>query len=121
MCFIIHPKHPTAKIAKKDIICYKLLDPHMHPRHYFSYPPYVLGKLNPSIRLETTRWCPNMIELGYHSFSIQRMAKRICKAFPMENPLLVKCIIPKGELYYYNPDDYEYVSTNIIIKEIIKT
>jgi len=120
MCFIVHPKHPIAKIAKKDITCYKVLNDNMCPRHYSVYPPYVFGKINPSIRLETHSYLPGVIELGYHSFSIQRPARRICKAFWRDNPLLVRCIIPKGELYYFNPDDREYVSTNIIIKEEVK-
>jgi hypothetical protein len=143
MCFIIHPKHPVAKIAKKDIVCYKLL---WHIEGEFrsiamNY-RYKLNKLNDKIILKTISYIcgfdydpPDVlycigdkitiIKDGYHSYSSKRTAISELAVFTEfalnkgTEDKIHECIIPKGELYYFNPKNHEYVSTNIIIKESI--
>lgn len=138
MCFIIHPKHPTAKIAKKDIVCYKVLwhiekEFRSLAKHYM----YKLDKLNDKIVLKTTVQDTmrgiHSIHDGYHSFTCVRAAKGEIRDLISNWSCLIQsvilrngtyeiheCIIPKGEIYYFNPEHHVYVSTNIIIKEEVK-
>ena len=132
MCFTIHPKHPIAKIAKKDIICWKIVKKNLTPAMYgplYRSRPYILGKLNPRITLrvekETNFWSipKSEINAGYHSYSCISQLKRDMQRYYSVGPLAystVQCIIPKGEVYFFNPKEHQYVSSNIIIKEIIK-
>lgn len=134
MCFDVHPKHPVAKIAKKDIVCYKILKRDLSPYYQAKEKSYKLGVLNDNITLRTIRLglaifedTPPMVEEGYHSYSAKVRPSRIFKLDVLDGlkedklPIVASCIIPKGQLYYFNPDAHTYVSTNIIIKEIIKS
>ena len=60
-----------------------------------------------------------IIEEEYHSYSNKNWAKEMrMKEKPFQNlHMVVECTIPKGSEYYYNPDDHEYVSNQIIINE----
>lgn len=120
MCFTVHPKYPDVKVAKRDIVCYKY--GHSDGIVFISFCrdfAYEFGKVYSQRK---RRWpcgfvsssrSPSYIEEGFHSFSNK---KAIAGLFVGTK---VKCIIPKGAKYFYNPDAKEYVSNQIIIKEII--
>jgi len=139
MCFTVNQKHPTAKIAKKDITCYKFITSDLEPpyfgksifRNKVVYFKYILNKLNDRIILQTGY---SIINRGYHSYSSIRQVKKERDIFialkrEMKNwkkkfdsdyyLILVSCTIPKGEVYFFNPIDHQYVSSNIIINKII--
>jgi hypothetical protein len=144
MCFIIHERHPTAKIAKKDITCYKFLTSDLEPpvfgasirRNVVIHFKYLLNKLNDRVVLQehhckyydVSRGCPcleRVINRGYHSYSSIRQVKK--ERYLFESKFhsgyyltLVSCIIPKGEVYFFNPINHQYVSSNIIINKIIE-
>jgi hypothetical protein len=113
MCFYIHPKHPSKKIANRDIVCYKCLWDNFRSPHQCKF--YKLNKLYRSPITIDTLW-DFTITRGLHSYSYKRFAIRQMGY----NGILVKGIIPKGSKYYYNPDRHEYVSNQIILQEIIK-
>lgn len=115
MCFVINVKHSEEKIAKKDIVCYKRLcvyiDIFISPYLHYFY------RLNILYRSELKPSSDNTIDIGFHSYSCKKYAtSRLIKD---RYEVLAKGIIPKGSRYYYNPDDHEYVSNQIIIQEVI--
>jgi len=116
MCFIVHPKHKEAKVASRNIPCYKHLvriseDITISPWAYY---PYELNKTNPRVKLkiENDSIINTIINKGYHVYSSKQSLKKI---FICDIAFLFKCTIPKGTKYYYNPERKEYVSEQIII------
>jgi hypothetical protein len=58
--------------------------------------------------------CLRSINLGFHSYTkLNEAEKHTAPSFD-----IVKCIIPKGARYYVNDDYNQFVSNQIIIKEI---
>lgn len=111
MCFIIDPKYPEKKIAKRDITCYKNLNSDMtSPFQGMQYKLGVLYKQPIGAIIYD-----DVIREGFHSYSNKRKAIRM----PDRDWSLYKCIIPKGSEYYYDSGYREYVSNQIIIKEKI--
>lgn len=125
MCFDIHNSHPTEKKATEDIVCYKRLEvylgdvppdkitkgniykveyftPYCGQRIYLEQKPLKKSKLD-------VRFFNTTIERGLHSYSDSRKALSRCT----NGEVVVKCIIPKGSRYYYNPVDKEYVSNKL--------
>ena len=120
MCFYIHPKHPSKKIAKRDIICYKIIKENYHSLNQDF--PYQFNKLytnKKALLIERTNGILS-IHIGYHSYSSKNKALLDYHLKLTKFLLLVKCIIPKGSDYYYNTIAKEYVSNQIILQEIIK-
>ena len=125
MCFFIHEDHKNPKIAKKPINCYKtfqIVDEENFMSIYQEHPykiglKYSLGhKLIPTYR---------SIDEGFHSYTAKSVAKvakedLIYHGIIYDNLCMVKCVIPEGAEYYYNPEDKEYVSDHIIIAEKIE-
>lgn len=123
MCFFAIKKYGKIKIAHKDIVCYKTLMYNM--QSFWKYHQYYFDKLEPKLRLKNV--CSDKefvrIEEGYHSFSTEEkvMAEYEHWSYSYKNLIqMVKCIIPKGSRYYYDPDTSSYVSNQIIIKEVIE-
>lgn len=121
MCFYIHNKHKKVKIAEKNITCYKRLE--NHSPKYFRSPiqkyKYEKGSLYYEDSLGLRRGFP-VIEVGIHSYSTLEEARDNWTDYGYK---IVKCTIPKGSKYYYNPDYSEYVSDHLKIgntKDIIK-
>lgn len=116
MCFEIHPKCPKARTAEKDIVCYK--EGYRHTDGTFSpfYKSsfyYRLGEVT-KLPWKWRRWpveSEDTICIGFHSYSNK---KRLGSYIDH-----VKCIIPKGAHYFYNPEAGEYVSDRIIVQEFI--
>lgn len=118
MCFYIHPEHPEMKTAKRDIVCYK--NGYRTPSGVFRplyrcFYRYVLGELNKIedwyVQVEAGACVFGRILQGFHSYSNKKQLSR--------RYAQVKCIIPKGAHYFYNPSDQEYVSDQIIVQEFI--
>ena len=111
MCFYIHHKHRKPKIAKRDINCYKLgmkIDETSFKSEFQEH-LYNFGEKQTELELSPIH---DIIMAGYHSYSNKR---KLRFGFPYR----VKCIIPKGSIYYYNPCMKEYVSSNIIVQEFM--
>jgi len=142
MCFIVQKTRPNAKIATRDIVCYKVVmedGGRLTPYYYwFTLPSdqyslrtitYKMNKNNKSIKLtlkkptfvfNTSLETPKdskIIYEGYHSYATLFKAKEFCKTAIYSNSIVVRSIIPEGTEYYYNSDREEYVSENIILKE----
>jgi hypothetical protein len=119
MCFIT-TRQARAKIATKNIICYKK-EHSFNKRtgifhsYYQSRFIYRIDVKQPVIHLkkEIDR-CESRdyreINAGYHSYN-----KKVYTVF-----VLGKFIIPKGTRYFENKERGEYVSETIIFKGIIK-
>jgi len=120
MCFIVHPNYFKPKIAEQDIECYKLgsLKDGKFVSKFLNY-VYEFGKIQPKIELKIspcTSTSEYKITYGYHSLmAIPPYSRYIVQL----NYCYVNCIIPKGAVYFVNPDVQEYVSSQIIIQEII--
>lgn len=117
MCFTIHRDHQEPKIAKRDIVCYKAGFERSSYRAfepYYRYHTYWLGQEQPRIDLKPLN---GEIFEGYHSYSNKKHMYREWRPFYVK---YVKCIIPKGTRYYYNPQEKVYVSETIIVQEYIE-
>ena len=122
MCFLIHPKHNKPKIAKRKIRVYKLLA--YLPKNKLRSP--VLGHiyeegLQSTVELKPLKSYYNRCEIinqGYHSLhqlpAGDPYNKKVAQLTAKTNNLYM-CYIPKGGIYYYNPETREYVSNQIII------
>ena len=112
---MISDKHPEVKIAKRDITCYKEVIKHRLSKYItslFKDFVYKIGIEYKQKMIVTGRW----IDVGFHSYSNKAVLSKDNR-FGYEI-FFVKCIIPKGSEYYYNSYWCEYVSNQIIIKEI---
>jgi hypothetical protein len=129
MCFDIHHLHPDKKIAEKDIPCYKIVctyggeELEDYPEgeyssewENFEYKDGITYTDPEALKIRTVYFPAGdfnmaVIDRGFHSFSnIDEAGSR--------NILLhtiIRCIIPQGSEYYFNPDDGEYVSNSIKI------
>ena len=130
-------KIPTRNIATKDIVCFKVFnerDVVFKTRKFLGIPfgkkvkylvslwrkyTYIPYKENPKIDLICvedhdilgyTTWDINE---GYHSYTTLCITKKHTES----HYYAVKCIIPKGSVYYIN-NDY-IVSSNIIVTDKI--
>lgn len=123
MCFTIHHSHSTAKKATEDIICYKRLEvcsksslPEKITRENIYKVRYVTPYCGQRIHLDKKPLKKaklgvgySSIERGLHSYSEPRKALSMCTS----NEVVVKCIIPIGSIYYFNPINKEYVSNQL--------
>lgn len=112
MCFHIHPEYSEPRTAHKDIIVYKtgrgkgeFTSVHMH--HL-----YKKRVTQPLLKLDiiTDEYSSSYVDQGYHSFTTLRHAMDKSNW----HMTVRKMIIPKGTLYYINPDYNEIVSETII-------
>lgn len=123
MCFLVDPKHSHKQIAKRDIVCYKVLS-ESYTSPYYSQ-KYEINKIYKHYigRAFNTGFEDAVIEEGFHSCSTKKYAisfRRRLIINPQCKFIIVRCIIPQGSEYYYNSEEKEYVSNQIIIKEQIK-
>jgi hypothetical protein len=119
MCFYIHQDHIDAKIAENDITCYKILT---RKKNKDLVSPYIGSEviLGEKVEQKLERYGFS-IDIGIHSCSTFLSAVK--RRFEMwagthccepGKKIIIKCIIPKGTKYYYNPEDKEYVSEAMI-------
>lgn len=127
MCFLT--KNPQKRIAESDVTCYKVV--YVHKKRINSYVrafPYELNKKY----FQTIQFFKNRFgsraDKGFHSYD--KVEYIFIKHYGLyidslsfqtdinSNERIVKCIIPKGAVYYKN--EYgEIISESIIIKKII--
>lgn len=128
MCWVkIFKPNELPKIKKnkgpKEV--YKILDGTASPYMNFAYK---LGRLNTEIDLTPITVSDKqpstninvymtLIYEGYHSYSNIGHAIYMSKKHVIGDIKVYKCIIPRNA-YYYENDDGEVVSSNIIIKEV---
>ncbi len=127
MCFYVsnNLKHRRVKVAKKDIICYKVLI--NEKKHKFLYAPLrsftyqirrncffsFTKKQKLKVILFGSRY---QIHEGFHSFSNK---KKLRGKIGFGSRKAFLCVIPKGSEYFYNPEKMEYVSEYIrVVKQI---
>lgn len=125
MCFNIHSKHPEEKTAKKNLVCYKILEGKgkksfispFQQKRYDLTPKKIFkanaSKLNKHGSIYT-------IERGLHSYSNLKYATKKAKCDEHDYNRLIQFVIPKGSKYYYNPLDQEYVSLQLRFVKILK-
>ena len=111
MCFTITTPE---KIAKKDIVCWKLFYKKGEKTYLSKYQDtrYYLNKIYTTKRFGTDGYTINE---GRHSYSTRKEAHRVGSW--SNYVIAVKCVIPKGAKYYYNRGDKEYVSLAIKLIE----
>jgi len=124
MCFIISTEHSESQIAKKDIVCYKVLDmvrsrywgPYMGTEYRFNR----VRKAKIVKYLSREKWKQDRYEVedGLHSFTnLDKLRRRFARMSAICNgiPVMFEAIIPKGAEYYINPAEEEYVSNQLMI------
>jgi hypothetical protein len=114
MCFVVEYTHPESFIAKEDITCYKVVN-YREEKIVSEYKKFVydidkLYKLD-----EPLKEINGQIEKGFHSYT----KLRIAVGDKTDYQIVIKCIIPKGSVYFISDYYEEYVADAIIIKEIL--
>lgn len=115
MC--LYPTHKRVKIAKEDIVCYKVLTSIMKsPYRDFQYERNKMY----SIKLLKIDKNNNDLEIneGYHAYVSYDGAYSSTAIMFLYDTFIFKAIIPKGSKYYLGTDN-EIVSNQMIIKENI--
>lgn len=120
MCFYIHEDHIHAKIAENDITCYKIVT---RKKNKDLVSPYMGSEviLGQKVEQKIESKYGISIDIGIHSCTtflsafLRRFEMWLNNHFcQYGKKIIVKCIIPKGTKYYYNPDVKEYVSEAMI-------
>lgn len=115
MC--LYTKQKEVKIAKKDITCYKLINPNMTSWFHTEF-KWELNKL-----YETEMdFCPvyKTVSQAFHSY--KTLQDLMYGYFQSLSPcMMVKCTIPKGSEYYLGKQGEldGYASNKIIANEIL--
>ena len=117
MCFEIHPDYPEALIAKRDILCYKVLNQNKLRDDIsspFQLDPY-FSKSSQDITVTKTvkkiQRFDSAIYEGLHTFSNYLRTWE----WSRDTFGVYFAIIPKGTKYYYNSNKKEYVSEKLIV------
>ena len=116
MCFT--NKSGRIMTAKKDITCYKLLFRHYRDKSLRAIVQDFIYELN--VPTEKVKIKPfdigpyHMVDKGYHSYTHKN---KVNEGYCYD--LIAKAVIPKGSKYMINMEDGEYVSSSIMIVEVI--
>lgn len=129
MCFNKEVSNYAHKIAEEDIVCYKIV--HRYPswpkprwKSFYRRFIYEQGelyeeKLSDDL-LKILDGRPTLENFVYHSYS-DLCALDVCEihlSHVARQVVLVKCIIPKGSIYWFNSDKKQYASNAIkIVRE----
>ena len=107
MCLTITNRTP--QIAKKDIVCYKVLRHNFLKRSGYTtpymYTSVTLGELMEDkvpVKIHNSIFLVkyNLYEGVFHTFKYYSDAVEMCKEDIIGNSVVVRCIIPKGTEYY---------------------
>ena len=114
MCLI--SKWRFAKKAKKDIVCYKVLDK-MGDKYYTPYMDTIVD-INRILKAKGFSFSffddPKEKGKGYiHTYASLYYAKEHVSAMACKNPVVFKCIIPKGTKYHISKNCTEFCSKKI--------
>ena len=116
MCLLT--KQIEAKIAKKDITCYKVIQQNMTSLYYNFR--WELNKLYETKIAYSPKKDINTVSQAFHSYKSLQDLKYgyFCSSSPC---LMVKCTIPKGSEFYSGKQNYVqgYASNKLIINEIL--
>lgn len=127
MCFRIDENDPDKRIAKRDIVCWKVVDINkimssvlfksMYKDYVYKFDTEYYDES--SLEIEKEPWDDTkLINKGFHSYKSQptEYAYNNCTNHILKNSqVLVECYIPKGSEYYINLKEGEYVSDSIHI------
>ena len=141
MCLLLKrkkSKNYIAKVASKDIICYKLAEEFKGNYYGLYQNKYKLNEFLTEKAFRSEQQYP-YINYGFHSFKRLKDAKihinsilkrtfslvtRFRPDYSKKNYVVLRCIIPKGSFYFkgvFGMSDYEsYVSNNIKILKVTK-
>lgn len=123
MCFDKEVSNYTHKVAKEDIVCYKVVlryESEGKPRWVSLYQKFIYEqgelyeeKFSDSL-LQTFDGLCCLKCYVYHSYSDLRGIE-VCElgCLYVHRAVLVKCIIPKGAIYWVNEHKQQYASTAI--------
>lgn len=131
MCLKTNTCHPY--YATEDIICYKVVyrKDNKHVTSQFYCFEYRLGRKYKIYRIIETGWLLESLKpfrdgetinyyvnKGYHSYATPEIAKDVnrCQC----SLVVVRCIIPKGSLFFKSIDNEQYCSNCIKIMEVIR-
>jgi hypothetical protein len=113
MC--LHTEQSKPFTAGKDITCYKVVNPANMDgvfRSVFQEFAYSLGVKYVEKKFAKTVWSCTVHE-GFHSYRTIDVARR--HAFELSPyVVLIKCVIPKGSMYYESYTKEEYCSDTLI-------
>ena len=121
MCFEIHSRYPKPQVAKRDIVCYKSVFAEFNDNgedlEYYSIHQSFVYETGTEYSLGKELKVRDGLSIyeGFHSFS----NKKKLQHWNTDEYAHLKCIIPAGSTYYYNPNYKEYVSDRIRIVEEI--
>lgn len=116
MCLTSKWRFP--KIAKEDIVCYKVLEVNIDNRYFVTpYRKNIVDINKPYEAKEANSlsiFHPYTKTKGYiHTFAFIPTLQNLKERF--DNPVVFKCIIPKGTKYHRG--NFAYCSKKIIFKE----
>lgn len=143
MCMILKDSDAGKHTAETDIIVYKVVNKISDNKYESIFVKYVYekDKVNNgsiSIRTAMTEGQPNIrtVEEGFHSYKCLEDAKldhQIRKVCNFRNAVIIKCVIPKGSIFYNGFQKIgingpvriitkadQYVSDKIIVKEEVQ-
>lgn len=115
MC--LHTKQKEVKIAKKDITCYKVMNPDMTSWFHTEF-KWKLGKLYKT----KMDYCPEYYTVSQAFHSYKTLQDLMYGYFQSISPcIMVKCTIPKGSEYYsgIQGEMNGYASNQLIVNEIL--
>ena len=122
MCFDKEVSNYTHKVAEEDIVCYKVVNRlpfDVKPRWESFYRHFIYEqgevyeeKLSDGL-LKILDGQPTLKHLVYHSYSDLTGINVFEYAFVNFVSVAVKCVIPKGTIYWFNSDKKQYASTAI--------
>lgn len=109
MC--LYPTTDKPKTADSDIVCYKVVllssgGNKMYPLLYFYSEVYELGKVYHEKRFGVKKSISlgaSVVTFGFHSYIRQSRALYNilrCTNYKNNKVIILKCVIPKGALYY---------------------
>lgn len=122
MCFDKEVSNYTHKVAEEDIVCYKVVNrypSYSKPRWESFYRHFIYEqgevyeeKLSDKL-LKILDGQPTLKHLVYHSYSDLHSINAFEFVFVSVVSVVVKCIIPKGTIYWLNSTKKQYASTAI--------
>lgn len=122
MC--LYTSHVKPKVAKEDIICYKIM--YYKPRNVHKAISIYQGfryKLGTLYKSELIYHIYKTVHEGFHSYKNLKDAinKRLLISRYLKEIKIFKCIIPKGSTYYVGiySGVHSFASNKIIITEEI--
>ena len=119
MCLI--SKWRFAKKASYDIVCYKVLDK-MGDEYYTPYRDTIvdINRIFKAKGFSFSFFDPKEKGKGYiHTYATLHYAKEHVFEMACRNPVIFKCIIPKGTKYHISCNDSSFCSKQINFERII--